>query len=228
VNPPTLAWSRSTRLVLREFRPDHVDDVDDIAAMHADPRLRALLVDDFPLQLRPLARLFIERMTTRYREHEGLGIWHASVRQPQPVFAGWFSLMPMAGRAGDVEIGSRLLPFVWGSGLALEGGESMLDHALDDLGLACVWGVCHPGNRSALAVLAALGFQPMGLMPYGGSPASHHRIDLNAWRELRNTPRVTRLRQALRASREQRIATPSLIQRSPRDGAEEEAGAFSL
>jgi hypothetical protein len=32
----------------------------------------------------------------------------------------------------------------------------------------------------------------------------------------------------LRANREQQIATPSPIQRSTRDGAEEEAGAFSL
>ena len=201
-----LPWPRSTRLALREF---HADDAQALADMHRDPRIRALLIDDFPLHLRRIAALFIERMTPRYREYEGLGIWHASVLRPESAFAGWFSLMPMISQPGEVEIGSRLLPAAWHGALAQEGCEMMLDHAADDLGLASVWGVCHPGNRSAIAVLAALGFEPLGLMPADGCLASHHRIDLNDWRELRNTPRETRLRRALRAVAAQRVATAS-------------------
>lgn len=191
-----LAWSRSRRLALREFQ---ADDVDDLSALHRDPRVRALLLDDVPLQLGRVAALFVERMITRYREYEGLGIWHASILRPDAAFAGWFSLMPMSGRPGEVEIGSRLLPAAWGAGLAQEGGEMMLDHAADDLRLSSVWGVCHSGNRSAVAVLMAMGFEPQGMMPYEGRLASHYRIDLNAWGGLRNTPRMARLRRALRS-----------------------------
>ena len=191
-----LTWAVSKRLILREFDPA---DAPDIAAMHRDPRLRALLIDDFPLQLPKVSAAFVERMGLRYREHEGLGIWHASLPEPQPRFVGWFSLMPMAGRPGEVEIGGRLLPSAWGTGLAQEGGEMMLDHATDELDLRTVWGVCHPSNRSAAAVLAAMGFEALGLLPYEGIMASHFRIDLNVWRSLRNTPRMTRLRGALRA-----------------------------
>ena len=193
---PPLPWAASRRLILREL---DAADVPDLAAMHRDPRLRALLIDDFPLQLPKVSAAFVDRMALRYREHEGLGIWHASVQQPQPAFVGWFSLMPMAGRAREVEIGGRLLPSAWGTGLAQEGGEMMLDHAADDLGLRTVWGVCHPRNRSAAVVLAAMGFESLGVMPYEGIMASHHRIDLNVWRALRNTPRKTRLRRALRS-----------------------------
>jgi len=193
---PTLPWARSRRLALREFaEPDH----DALLAMHQEPRLRAHLVDDYPLHVSAVVRLFLQRLARIYREHEGLGIWHASQLEPQPTFAGWFNLMPMAERPGEVEIGSRLLPHAWGSGLALEGGEMLLDHAFDDLGLPHVWGICHPANRSARAVMAALGFEPMGLLPYDGGMASHHRIDMNAWRALRNIPRGTRLRRALRS-----------------------------
>ena len=195
-----LAWARSRRLALHEFADD---DLAPLVEMHRDARLRQHLVDDYPMHLAPVVRVFIERMAQIYRRHEGLGIWRASLLEPAPepeaVFAGWFSLMPIAGRPGEVEIGSRLLPRVWGSGLALEGGEMMLDHAFDELGLAQVWGICHPDNRSARAVLAALGFAPLGLQAYDGSPALHHRIGLNAWRTLRNIPRGTRLRRALRA-----------------------------
>jgi len=195
VNPPPLPWARTPRLSLREFG---ADDLDALQAMHRDVRLRALLVDDYPLHDRAVARLFLDRMAALYRRYEGLGIWHATRHEPKDRFVGWFNLMPMAERPGEVEIGSRLLPLAWGGGLALEGGELMLDHAFERLHLPRVWGICHPDNRSARAVLAALGFEPQGLMRYDGREAWHALIDLNAWHRARNTPRATRMRRALR------------------------------
>lgn len=185
----------SRRIVLREFR---AEDHDAIVAMHQDARLRAHLVDDYPLHERVIAQAFIENLAPFYRQHEGLGVWHASVGGQ---FVGWFNLMPMTERPGEVEIGSRLVPAAWGGGLAIEGGELLLEHAFGTLGRACVWGVCHPGNRSAEAVLQGLGFSPVGRMPYDGVEALHYRIELNAWRESRNTPCRTRLRRALRRSK---------------------------
>lgn len=191
-------WGHTRRLALREFE---AGDHDDVLRMHRDARLRAHLVDDYPLHDSRVVAVFLERIAGIYRQHEGLGIWHASQLDADggARFAGWFNLMPMAERPGEVEIGSRLLPSAWGGSLAVEGGELMLDHALNDLGLTHVWGICHPDNRSAQAVLATLGFQPQGAMPYDGGQAAHYRIELNDWRTLRNTPRATRLRHALRA-----------------------------
>jgi RimJ/RimL family protein N-acetyltransferase len=194
-----LAWAHTPRLVLREFDAVGATDVAALVSMHEDPRLRAHLVDDYPLDVPAVARLFVQRLAQLYRRHEGLGIWRAGALDPTPTFAGWFSLMPIAEMPGEVEIGSRLLPRFWGHGLALEGGELLLAHAFGDLRLDRVWGFCHPDNRPAQAVLAALGFAPAGLKPYDGSLALHHHIDLNAWRALRNIPRGTRLRRALRA-----------------------------
>jgi RimJ/RimL family protein N-acetyltransferase len=191
-----MAWGRTRRLALREFADA---DRDPLVAMHQDARLRAHLVDDYPLHEPAVARLFLARMAALYRRHEGLGIWHATRLDPQPAFAGWFSLMPMAERPGEVEIGSRLLPVAWGHGLALEGGELLLAHAFERLGLPHVWGLCHPDNRSAQGVLGALGFEPVGVMTYDGQAATHYRIDLNAWRAACNTPRGIRLRRALRS-----------------------------
>lgn len=192
----TASWAQSRRLALREFV---AGDAGAIVAMHRDPRLRAQLVDDYPLDREEIARLFLKRLAPIYRRDEGLGIWHASVIDAAPRFAGWFSLMAMSERPGEVEIGARLRPEVWGGGLALEGGELLLDHAADTLQLDRLWGVCHPDNRSARAVLAALGFEPAGTHRYDRGTGLYHRIDLNAWRVLRNTPRGTRLRRALRS-----------------------------
>ena len=195
MSPPVAAWARSRRLAFGEFGPD---DAPALVEMHRDPRLRAQLVDDAPLDRPAVARAFVERIGAWYRRHEGLGIWRATLREPGSAFVGWFSLMPVTGRPEEVEIGSRLLPARWGGGLAVEGGELLLDHAFDDLALPRVWGICHPANRAAQAVLGALGFDAVGVRPYDGAAASHHRIELNAWRALRNLPRATRLRQVLR------------------------------
>jgi RimJ/RimL family protein N-acetyltransferase len=197
------AWGRTRRLALREF---HGGDLDDLVQMHREPRLRTHLVDDYPLHRREVAQLFLDRMPQVYRRHEGLGIWHTTVLEPQAAFAGWFNLMPMAEQPGEVEIGARLLPLAWGGQLALEGGDLLLEQAFERLGLERVWGICHPDNRSARAVLAALGFTPLGLRSYDGGVAHFHRIGLNEWRVSRNTPPGTRMRKALRSL-------------SPRDGA---------
>ncbi len=197
IEPTTLAWCRTPRLALREFRDG---DEDALMAMHREPRLRQHLIDDYPLHEQNIARLFLQRIATLYREQEGLGIWHATLLRPPPRFAGWFSLMPMAGHEGDAEIGSRLLPHAWGLGLAMEGCERLLDHAFHTLRLARVCGVCHPGNRSAQAVLRALGFQPLGLAPYHGRDASHWQLQAQAWPALAATPRRLRVRRALRPS----------------------------
>ena len=62
--------------------------------------------------------------------------------QPQWCFSGWFNLTPIAPEAtddtelhGDIELGSRLIPDVWGSRLSLQGGDALVKHAFDELKL---------------------------------------------------------------------------------------------
>ncbi len=195
------AWLSTPQLALREFA---AGDAPDVARLHADPRVRENLVDDYALQEPMLAELFVQRIAQFYRQHPGLGIWHAA-RTAVPgaaSFAGWFSLMPMMANPSAVELGSRLLPAAWGSGAAMDGGEALLGHAFDRLCVPCVWGVCDPLNRSARLCLAALGFQECGIAPYDGRPALHCRVQAAAWRDLRHLPRRSRLRQAARTGRQ--------------------------
>jgi len=150
-------------------------------------------------------------MALLYRRFEGLGIWHASLLLPQPRFAGWFNLMPMAERPGEVEIGSRLLPRAWGSGLVLEGCELLLDHAFDHLNLPHVWGICHRDNRRARAVLALQGFDDLGESLYDGALACHHRIAASGWAAWRSKPRSARLRHVLRTAQRDAVMSRRAI-----------------
>lgn len=193
------------RLRLREFA---AADAPDIQALHADPRVRALLPDSQPLHEPAWALDFARCLRGFYDRHPGLGIWRCAVPQRDGErFAGWFSLMPVqAGpdtqalglHDGDAELGSRLLPAHWGGGLALEGGAVLLDHAFTALGLRTVWGICHPDNRNARACLDALGFSPRGRAPYEGQPADHHALDAATWLALRTLSPRQRLRRTRR------------------------------
>jgi RimJ/RimL family protein N-acetyltransferase len=203
-------WGRTPRLLLREFGPA---DEADLLRMHREPRVRAQLTDDYPLDDPAVLRLFLARLAALYRRHEGHGIWRADVPGTAPgdadEFAGWFSLMPMAEQPGAVELGSRLLPAAWGRGVVFDGTELLLDHAFARLGLERVWATCHPMNRSARAVLLALGFDELGLRPYDGREAKHFRLDAPAWRAARGLPRRQRLRGALRSASPTPISIPT-------------------
>ncbi|MCK9689523.1 GNAT family N-acetyltransferase [Scleromatobacter humisilvae] len=219
------AWLRTRRLRLREFV---VQDRPQLVQMHADARMRALLIDDHPLHRHDVCEHFLRRLQPLYRAHEGLGIWHAerSVRrfsdaelaapamrealtpaalaalaQPVDEFVGWFNLMPMPGRDGEIELGARLLPRAWGVGLSDEGGEALLQHAFETLGRERVWAVCHVRHEAVRSCVLALGFMDAGVLPYEGEPARHYLITRADWLASQALPRRARLRRAIAGMR---------------------------
>lgn len=196
------------RLRLREFQPA---DAADVLALHADPRVRALLPDEQPLHEPRWAANFVACLAAFYRRHEGLGIWRCAVPLPGggEQFAGWFSLMPLQPAAdaaavgvhpGDAELGSRLLPVHWGNGLSLLGGEVLLRHAFAQQRVRAVWGICHPDNRAARACLDALGFVPRGRARYEGQASDHHVLEAADWPALQPLSHRERLRRHRRAA----------------------------
>lgn len=214
----------TARLRMRSFQgSDHAR----LVAMHREPRLRALLVDDYELDEPVRAWEFLHGLQSLQQRHPGLGIWHTERLLPTDpallaeaahavqdgeldpsvlqtlnagawAFCGWFNLMPMPEDPQRVEIGCRLLPSAWGTGLVLDGGEALLAQAFGPLQREEVWAVCHPEHRSVHAVLATLGFETLGTWPYCGSPASHHRLRAGDWALVQALPRRERQRAAHR------------------------------
>lgn len=222
---------QTPRLRMRRFRSsDHAR----LVAMHHEPRLRDLLVDDFDLDRPERSWQFLAGLADLQDRHPGLGIWHTERwLPPDPVtlaeaqaavdlgeigadslawlqqgrwdFCGWFNLMPMPDDPQRVEIGCRLLPSAWGTGLVLDGGEALLAMAFGRLQLNEVWAVCHPQHRSVHAVLATLGFAPLGLGPYCGQPASLYRLDATGWSQVQRQSRRQRQRLAVQVQRASEI-----------------------
>lgn len=219
---PFLNEAGEVRLSMRPFTPE---DRSDIVALHQDERVRQLLIDDAPLDKAEVAQLFIERIQAYYLEHPGLGIWAAhrwqpvlspeeqndpevratfndealrAMSAPSPQFVGWFSLMRNVDSPDELEIGGRLMPQTWGSGLVLDGGEQLLDQAFERLGRSHVWGICHPDHRSVHHVLLTLGARHDGIRPCDGVPSRWFRIEADTWHHARHVPRRTRQREALK------------------------------
>lgn len=217
---PPPPWLASDRLRLREFA---AYDIDHLASMHRDPRVRAQLVDDVPLHESAAAAGFIANMQNFYRRYEGTGIWcaeralppdpdsvaearqaHADgdisdamlalVQAPTWQFCGWFSLVHVLGDEQELEIGARLRPDVWGGTLALDGGEWLLQRAFVGLGRTRVFGYCAPANRSAAHCLRVLGFTATGLAPYNNTQAAQFRLERQHWQTWQQLPRRERLR----------------------------------
>ncbi|MCZ8093432.1 MAG: GNAT family N-acetyltransferase [Acidovorax sp.] len=218
---------QGARLRLREFG---WRDVHALVQMHRDPRVRAHLADDVPLDDARVAHQFVENMQQFYRLREGTGIWcaerahppeaevlsdaqraHAcgeidavfldALVQPRWSFCGWFSLVHLSDDLHTLEIGARLTPQAWGGALALDGGEWLLEHAFRTLSQSHVLGHCSPTNRSAAHCLQVLGFQPQGLAPYNGGQALRFGLCQSGWAAWHAQPRRERQRAVLSTGR---------------------------
>ena len=153
-------WLTTLRLELREFV---ASDVDDIARLDGDRRVMKYIADG-RVQDRAAAEATVRRVMRYPRLYADLGAWRAS-RRDTGAFIGWFSLK-YAGKSSDIEIGYRLVPEAWGLGFATEGAAAMRDYGFDDVGLARIIGVTHPGNRASQHVLAKIGMVDEGYGRY--------------------------------------------------------------
>jgi RimJ/RimL family protein N-acetyltransferase len=201
---PHRFFIQTPRVRLREFG---LDDVHVMTAMHREPRIRALLIDDYPLDDAAQALPFIDALSRIYRSHEGYGIWHCECKVVGSWdFCGWFNLLPIQSHTGTIEpgvaeIGCRLLPMAWGTGVQHECARAVLDHAFGPLALRHVSGYCHPDNRSAKLALLALGFRAQGLLEHQGALASYFLISPVQWAAAGLQSRQQLLRQALKTLR---------------------------
>ena len=161
VSDPTPApWLQTLRLDLREFVPG---DVEDLVRLNADPRVMKYIADGRVHSRAETHRTF-PRVVRYPRLYADLGAWYAT-RRDTGAFIGWFSLK-YAGRSSDIEIGYRLLPEAWGQGFATEGASAMRDYGFDDVGLARIIGITHPGNRASQRVLTKIGMVDEGWGDY--------------------------------------------------------------
>ncbi|MFE9428617.1 GNAT family N-acetyltransferase [Kitasatospora sp. NPDC006697] len=146
------------RLVVRQWRQSDRERVLDIYSRWEVARW----LGSAPAALADLAAA--EARIERWRglsDDPRFGLW-ALEHKETGVALGSVLLLPLAGGAGEVEVGWHLHPDSWGHGYATEAARAVLAHGFA-AGLPEVFAVVRPGNGPSMAVCRRLGMTHQGL-----------------------------------------------------------------
>lgn len=149
---PTL---ETERLKLRPFRPD---DLDEFAAMCADPEVMRYLGRGTPMS-RELSWGNIAYFTGHWFL-VGCGMWAVEEKETGR-FAGRIGFAEPYGWPG-FELAWALARHRWGRGYATEGARAALTWAFEVLGRDRVISLIQPANQASIRVAERLGERPQG------------------------------------------------------------------
>ena len=156
------------RLRLRRLRPS---DVDDVAAMVADPEQmrfypRPKTRDDVDVWLGSNIAVY---------DASGFGVW-ALESVPGDVFAGYCGIRPLTldGRQ-EIELVWHVRKTHWNRGLATEAARTSVQLGLDRFGLSSLVAIIHPDNRASRRVAEKLGMEEQRTLIHDGEPVVVYR-----------------------------------------------------
>ncbi|OLT10150.1 GNAT family N-acetyltransferase [Pseudonocardia sp. CNS-139] len=149
-------YLETARMVLR---PLAATDLDDMAALHADPAVMRYLG-------RPATREEVrdERLPWYLgcaERHPGFG-YFAAAEKATGVFLGWFLFRPPQDREprpGEIELGYRLHRAAWGRGLATEGSVALVAKGFTQLDVRRVVATTMTVNRGSRRVMEKAGLR---------------------------------------------------------------------
>jgi len=160
------------------FERPRAEDLDALAALHADPRVMATLGG---VRTRVQTQEFLAQLLAHWEEH-GFGLWvvreHSTWR-----FAGRGGLRRVAiGGADEVELAYALVPELWGLGLATEIARESVRVAFEALGLPDLVCFTLETNLASRRVMEKAGFRYERDLVHAGAPHALYRLDAGAWR----------------------------------------------
>jgi RimJ/RimL family protein N-acetyltransferase len=151
------------------LRRRHHGDLEANLALDCDPLVRRYIFEAPPDPDH-------QRATMRSQIQSGWPIagrfWVVEWKE-RPGLLGCCALLPTEDY-GILELGYRLLPMVWGLGVATEAARAALDHGFTRLGMRAAVATVHPLNTASLRVLAKLSFLPE---PAAGSRDQRFRLE---------------------------------------------------
>lgn len=152
----TRIFLETERLVLRRLA---TEDVDDLTALDADPRVMHFINGGRPTPREEIAREHLPVFLGHYERFEGYGFF-AAVEKMSGAFLGWFHLRPLSDAPVDEpELGYRLHAWAWGRGYATEGARALIDNAFTDLGARRVTATTMAVNHASRRVMEKSGLR---------------------------------------------------------------------
>lgn len=139
------------RLWLREYVPDDAAAVFEIGR---DPEVQRYTGDPCLTSVEETRAMLCERPIADYARY-GFGRWAVISKESS-------RLVGMAGlkflpEYGEVDVGYRFLPSVWGMGLATEASRACVEFGFEALNLIRIIGLVDPANVGSVRVLEKSG-----------------------------------------------------------------------
>jgi RimJ/RimL family protein N-acetyltransferase len=151
------------------LRPIEEGDLDALAELDGGPRIRAAIdpfnehIPDDPAERREYQRRLVG--------HPG---FRAALDRESGRLLGWFQLQEAEGRPGELELGYRLYPDVWGAGLATEGAAALVAAALARPEVTRVFAHSLLSNPGSIRVMEKIGMTYAGPWEYKGLPGAEY------------------------------------------------------
>jgi RimJ/RimL family protein N-acetyltransferase len=154
VQAPTID---TERLRLRALTPD---DVDNLAALYADPDVMRYVGNGQPLP-RERAEFSVDRAVNYWWKEHNFGPWVIELRDTGE-FVGRCTIQTLQD-GPEVEVGYILAKPHWGKGYATEATRALLAYGFDTAGLNRIVAITYPENTPSQHVLekAGLKFEKM-------------------------------------------------------------------
>ena len=140
------------RMILRQAS---VDDLDDLAAMNAEPDVLRFINGGVP---------FDRSETETWLRDKIDWSWVGRLRNPDSVsdFVGVFGISPTID--GVRELGYRLPTHRWGSGYGTEGSRAVIEYGFASWGLSRIWAQTMTVNTGSRRVMEKSGLTFVGML----------------------------------------------------------------
>jgi RimJ/RimL family protein N-acetyltransferase len=160
--------AETPRLRLRRLR---LGDIDDVAAMVADPEQMRFYPQTKP---RDEVAEWLAWNLGLYADH-GFGTWYLESRS-DAAFAGYCGLRPRVFDGSDeVEVAWHVKRTLWNQGVATEAARTAMRLGFDRFGLPSLVAIIHPDNHPSRRVAQKLGMAAERPLVVDGEPTFVYR-----------------------------------------------------
>ena len=163
----------TARLRLRTFRPE---DLDDLAALFADPDMMKYVADGKPAG-REETRTALDSIIQHWRRH-GFGRWAVEDKATRE-FVGFGGLRSLFGMP---EVVYHFATRHWGKGLATELGRASLRYGFETHRFPRIVAVANPKNAASIHVMEKLGMRYEKNTNYYGIDVTQYEINREEFR----------------------------------------------
>src|ERR1043165_5780879 len=168
------------RLLLREFVED---DVEAFYRLRTDPEITRYTGDGGGMKSLDNALAILRAYPLADYQKYGYGRWAGGLKSTGHVIG--FAGLKYLDDLKEVDVGYRLFPAHWGSGLATEASRAAVQYGFDTLRLQEIIGLVDPQNSASVRVLQKLGLTFVAMIEYRTYHVARYLIGKDTFHRLR-------------------------------------------